>query len=227
MTIDVQMGQARWAGTGTARKSTTRTRPSTEGIVPWASPARRSGRAWAASSARWPDTCNGPKMPPARRGPLSHSYIHIYIEQTLTSSSFPPSPHPGILQSPPLFSLPPSHPPQASALPPSTTTVPHTSSPAALGSRLGSRGDCRRQEARRRRGLRRQGACQVSCAPPPLAPGPGGVTPRLRRRLLGGWPGGRAPLPPAPGRAWWPLGSVAARQEDGRASPSALMLLNP
>jgi hypothetical protein len=148
------MGQAQWAGTGTTRKNTTRTRPSTGGIVPWASPARRSGRAWAASSARWPGTGTARKCP--RPDVVRyHIHIYIYIEQTLASSSFPPSPHPGILQSPPLFSLPPSHPPQASALPPSTTTVPHTSSPAALGSRLGSRGDCRRQEARRRRGLRR------------------------------------------------------------------------
>jgi hypothetical protein len=46
--IDVQMGQARWAGTGTALKSTDLTRHGTKGIVPRAGPTRWSDRAWAA-----------------------------------------------------------------------------------------------------------------------------------------------------------------------------------
>jgi hypothetical protein len=55
-TIVVQMGQARWAGTRTAQKSPALARHGTEGFVPRAGPARLSGRAWAAISARRPNT---------------------------------------------------------------------------------------------------------------------------------------------------------------------------
>jgi hypothetical protein len=54
-TIVVQMGQARWAGTRTVRKSPALARHDTEGFVPRAGPARLSGRAWAATSARRPN----------------------------------------------------------------------------------------------------------------------------------------------------------------------------
>jgi hypothetical protein len=50
------MGQTRWAGMGTALKSPALTRHDTKGIVPRTGPARWSDRAWAAPSARWPDT---------------------------------------------------------------------------------------------------------------------------------------------------------------------------
>jgi hypothetical protein len=56
------MGQAWWAGTGTARKSPARARPDTEGVVPRASPARWSDRAWAATLARQPGTGTARKM---------------------------------------------------------------------------------------------------------------------------------------------------------------------
>jgi hypothetical protein len=52
--IDGQMGQARRAGTETARKSTAQR--GAEGFVPRAGPARLSGRSWAATSARRPNT---------------------------------------------------------------------------------------------------------------------------------------------------------------------------
>jgi hypothetical protein len=66
------MGQAQWAGPRTARKSTAQERPGTEGSVPRAGPARLSGRAWAASSARRPNTG------PARRGPCLGLARHDY-----------------------------------------------------------------------------------------------------------------------------------------------------
>jgi hypothetical protein len=50
--LDGQMGKARWAGTGTARKSPALARHDTKGIVPRAGPARWSDRAWAATLAR-------------------------------------------------------------------------------------------------------------------------------------------------------------------------------
>jgi hypothetical protein len=54
-TID-GLGQARWAGTETTRRSTALERPGTEGFVPRAGPARLSGCAWSATSARRSNT---------------------------------------------------------------------------------------------------------------------------------------------------------------------------
>jgi hypothetical protein len=54
--IDGQMGQARWFDTETARKSTALEQADTEGVVPQAGPTRLLSHAWAATSARRPNT---------------------------------------------------------------------------------------------------------------------------------------------------------------------------
>ena len=51
-TIVFQMGQARWADTGTAQENTALTRPGPLAIVPVPGTARCRARAWAAMSAR-------------------------------------------------------------------------------------------------------------------------------------------------------------------------------
>ena len=52
--IVFQMGQAQWADTGTALKSTALARPGPLGIVPVPRTARSRARAWAAHSAHGP-----------------------------------------------------------------------------------------------------------------------------------------------------------------------------
>jgi hypothetical protein len=153
------MGQARWAGTETARKSPALERPSTKAIVPRAGTARWSDRAWAAFSARWPgtghDTISG--QPDAARRPANSPRIRrINTDENPNSLLLPlpqpPTPPPPSLVNvsaaplPPLIlasTLPPSPRRHASArpplhqeqaqpppLPPSILTAPRT--PAAV-----------------------------------------------------------------------------------------------
>jgi hypothetical protein len=75
--IDGQMGQARWAGPRTARKSPALERPGTKGVVPRAGPARWSDRAWAAPSARWPGTGHDTIFGPARCQPVKITPLRI------------------------------------------------------------------------------------------------------------------------------------------------------
>jgi hypothetical protein len=92
---------ARWASPRTARKSTARERPDTEAFVPRAGPTRLSGRAWAATSARRPNTGTTRFLgqPDAARWPVSRPTILHINKKNPNSLILPP------LQPPPSSSL--------------------------------------------------------------------------------------------------------------------------
>jgi hypothetical protein len=96
VTIDVQMGQARWAGTETARKSPALEQPSKKVIVPRAGTARWSDRAWAAFSAQWPGTGHGTisSQPDAARRPANSPRIRRINTDENPNSLLLPLPQP-------------------------------------------------------------------------------------------------------------------------------------
>lgn len=105
--IDGQLSQARWASMGTVRKNMT-LEPQHDGDSTSGWPARWSGRAWAASSARArPDFCTSPMQPndllPAQ---LCAAYKYSNSPQSLLLWPPPPSALPLITPLSPSFLLP-------------------------------------------------------------------------------------------------------------------------
>jgi hypothetical protein len=138
---------------------------------------------------------HGPKMPPARRGPLSHSYIHIYRTNPsiFLISSLPSSWHSAVASS--LF---PSSLPSSSGLSP--TTEHHHGTTHFLSGRT-------RVPAGKPRGLPPAGGKAAARAPPL-----GGVPGRLRTTAAisrAGRSGPSTPSPPARRMAGRPRATAA------------------